>query len=228
MSTELYDPIKTMSHLTDEVIVGFSGGKDSIVTLDLCMRYFNKVHPYFLYLVPGLSFQERTVRWYEERYGVEIMRLPHFEVSNFLRYGTFREYDLSVPIVSVSDLYSYLRGATGATWIAAGERIADSIIRRAMIKSTGSIDPKRGRLYPVAYWRKAEIMAYIKRKRLYLPPDSRRLGFSFRSLDGAQLAYVKDVYPDDYEKIKRFYPFCGAAVRRFEQQQGVAVPELRD
>lgn len=228
MSTELYDPIKAMSRLTDEVIVGFSGGKDSIVTLDLCMRYFERVHPYFLYLVPGLSFQERTVRWYERHYGIEILRLPHFEVSNFLRYGTFREYDFSVPIVSVSDLYSYLRGVTGATWIAAGERIADSIIRRAMIKSTGSIDARRGRLYPVAYWRKVEVMNYIRRKRLYLPPDSRQFGFSFRSLEGKQLAFVKDRYPDDYEKIRRFYPFCGAAVRRFEQQQGVAVPELRD
>lgn len=228
MSTELYDPIKAMSRLTDEVIVGFSGGKDSIVTLDLCMRYFERVHPYFLYLVPGLSFQERTVCWYERHYGIEILRLPHFEVSNFLRYGTFREYDFSVPIVSVSDLYSYLRGVTGATWIAAGERIADSIIRRAMIKSTGSIDARRGRLYPVAYWRKAEVMNYIRRKRLYLPPDSRQFGFSFRSLEGKQLAFVKDRYPDDYEKIRQFYPFCGAAVRRFEQQQGVAVPELRD
>lgn len=228
MSTELFDPVKTMSRMTNEVIVGFSGGKDSIVALDLCMRYFDIVHPYFLYLVPGLEFQERTLRWYERRYGVEIIRLPHFEVSNFLRYGTFRDYDFSVPIVSVSDMYSYLRGVTGATWIAAGERIADSIVRRAMIKSTGSIDTKRGRFYPVAYWRKAEIMNYIKRKRLYLPPDSRKFGFSFRSLDGRQLAFVKDRYPDDYEKIKRFYPFCGAAVRRFERQQAIAVPDVRD
>ncbi|MGN0034538.1 MAG: phosphoadenosine phosphosulfate reductase family protein, partial [Coriobacteriales bacterium] len=195
MSTELFDPVKTMSRMTNEVIVGFSGGKDSIVALDLCMRYFDIVHPYFLYLVPGLEFQERMLRWYERRYGVEIIRLPHFEVSNFLRYGTFRESDFSVPIVSVSDMYSYLRGVTGATWIAAGERIADSIVRRAMIKSTGSIDTKRGRFYPVAYWRKAEIMNYIKRKRLYLPPDSRKFGFSFRSLDGRQLAFVKDRYP---------------------------------
>lgn len=228
MSTELFDPVKTMSRMTNEVIVGFSGGKDSIVALDLCMRYFDIVHPYFLYLVPGLEFQERTLRWYERRYGVEIIRLPHFEVSNFLRYGTFRDSDFSVPIVSVSDMYSYLRGVTGATWIAAGERIADSIVRRAMIKSTGSIDTKRGRFYPVAYWRKAEIMNYIKRKRLYLPPDSRKFGFSFRSLDGRQLAFVKDRYPDDYEKIKRFYPFCGAAVRRFERQQTIAVPDVRD
>lgn len=226
MSTELFDPIKTMSMVTDTVIVSFSGGKDSIVTLDLCMRYFKHVHVYFMYLVPDLSFQEHMLNWYENRYGIEIMRLPHFEVSNFLRYGTFRSADMTVPIISVSDVYSYLRGETGATWIAAGERINDSIVRRAMIKSTGSIDPKRGRFYPVAYWRKSDVVGYIKRKKLYLAPDSRKFGFSFRSLDGKQLAFVKDRYPSDYEKIKRFYPHCGAAVRRFEQQQGVSVSEL--
>lgn len=226
MSTVLYDPLKTMSNITDSVIVGFSGGKDSIVTLDLCMRYFKHVQPYFLYLVPNLAFQEHMLEWYENKYNTKIIRLPHFEVSNFLRYGTFRNYDFSVPIVSVSDLYSYLRGETGITWISAGERIDDSIVRHAMIKNSSAIDTKRGRFYPVAYWKKREVLHYIKRKRLYLPADSRKFGFSFRSLEGSQLAFIKEQYPDDYQKIKSFYPFCGAAVRRFEEQRAVAVPEL--
>ena len=99
MSTILFDTIKAQAKATDSVLVGFSGGKDSIVTLDLCFRYFKTVKPFFMYICPDLEFQERTLRWYENRYQTEIIPLPHFDVSNFMRYGSFREPDETVPII---------------------------------------------------------------------------------------------------------------------------------
>ena len=217
MSNLLFDPIKTQASVTDSVIVGFSGGKDSIVTLDLCFRYFKEVRPFFMYLVPGLSFQEAMLKRYEERYGTEIIRLPHFECSDFLKYGSFTMADFDVDIVGINDTYAYLRDLTGIHWIAAGERCADSIVRNAMIKKSGSIDYKRGRFYPLAYWKKNEVMQYIKQKKLYLSKEQKEIGFSFRSLAGEELAVVKRLYPEDYEKILRVYPFAGAGVERFEK-----------
>lgn len=221
MSSLMFDPIKTQSKVTDAVLVAFSGGKDSIATLDLCMRYFDHVQPFFMYLCPGLEFQEQTLDWYERRYGTKIVRLPHFEVSNFMRYGSFREPDPRVSIVSIADMYGYLRLETDITWIAAGERIADSIVRRAMIKNSGTIDRERARFYPIANWTKREVLDYIKHHRLKLPRDSQGLGFSFRSLDGRELAYIKHFYPSDYERILSLYPFAGAAVERFERDAQV-------
>lgn len=215
MSNLLFDPIKTQASVTDSVIVGFSGGKDSIVTLDLCFRYFKNVRPFFMYLVPGLSFQENMLKRYEERYGTEIIRLPHFECSEFLKYGSFTMADFNVDIVGINDTYAYLRDLTGIHWIAAGERCADSIVRNAMIKKSGSIDYKRGRFYPLAYWKKNEVLQYIKQKKLYLSKEQKEIGFSFRSLAGNELAVIKDLYPQDYEKILKVYPFAGAGVERF-------------
>lgn len=216
MASDLFDPVRTQAKITREVLVGFSGGKDSCVTLDLCIRHFDRVVPFFMYQVPGMSFQEKTCRIYEQRYGLEIIRLPHFETSNFLRYGTYRIPDYDVPIVSVSDVYEYLRAKTGVYWIAAGERIADSIVRRAMIKHTGSIDAKRGRFFPLAYWTKRDVTEYMRVKKLYLGEESRKLGFSFRDISGRTLLMVKQSYPGDYEKVKRIYPLCEAAVKRIE------------
>lgn len=217
MSNLLFDPIKTQASVTDSVIVGFSGGKDSIVTLDLCFKYFKRVQPFFMYLVPGLEFQERMLRWYEKKYNTEIIRIPHFEVSEFLKYGSFTLWDDNVDVVGITDTYNYIRQKTGIHWIAAGERCADSIVRNAMIKNSGSIDYKRGRFYPIAYWKKQEILQYIKYKKLYLSSEQKELGFSFRSLAGSELAVVKEYFPKDYEKILRVFPFAGAAVERFEK-----------
>lgn len=217
MPTSLFDPIKSQAKITRAVLVGFSGGKDSIVTLDLCVRYFDTVQPFFMYLCPNLEFQEETLRWYENRYGLEIIRIPHFEVSTFLRWGSFRDPDYSVQEVNINDTYEYLRNKTGIHWIAAGERISDSTIRRAMIKHSGTTDAKRGRFYPVANWTKSDILKYIRMHKLKLPKDSRELGFSFRSLMGKELSVIKNVYPDDYQKILDMYPFAGAAVERYER-----------
>lgn len=216
ISNLLFDPIKTMSKVTDSVIVGFSGGKDSIVCADLCFRYFRNVKLYFMYLVPGLEFQEKMLRWYENKYKTEIIRIPHFEVSEFLKYGSFTLYDHNVDVVGITDTYEYIRQKTGIHWIAAGERCADSIVRNAMIKQSGSIDYKRGRFYPIAYWKKNDVMQYIKHKKLYLSPEQKKLGFSFRSLAGSELAVIKENYPEDYKKILKIYPFAEAGVVRYQ------------
>lgn len=216
MSSLLFDPIKTQSRVTDSVIVSFSGGKDSVVTLDLCFRYFKNVKPFFMYLVPDLEFQERMLKKYEDKYGVEIMRIPHFELSELLKYGSFTMPDFNIDVVSINDTYEYVRQQTGMYWIAAGERCADSIVRNAMIKKSGSIDYQRGRFYPIAYWKKDEILQYMKQKKLYLSPEQKKIGFSFRSLAGNELAVIKEYYPKDFEKVLQVFPFAEAAVKRFE------------
>lgn len=217
MGTELFDPIKAQAKITREVLVGFSGGKDSCVTLDLCFKYFDKVQPFFMYQVPNLSFQERTIRWYENKYRCNVIRVPHFETADFLRYGLYREPDYNVRPVSISEMYDFLRDKTGIYWIAAGERASDSIVRNAMIKNTGSIDRKRGRFFPIAYWNKRDVLHYIKLKKLLTSPESKKLGFSFRSLDDKSLAMLKKYYPRDLETVKRIYPLCEAAIKRYEQ-----------
>jgi phosphoadenosine phosphosulfate reductase len=218
VSRTLFEPVKAASRVHDSVLVSFSGGKDSVITLDLCARHFKTVRAFFMYTVPGLSFQEACLNWYEQKYGIEILRSPHPMLSDFLAAGTLRKEDWACPRISFNEVYSYAREQTGCWWIAAGERIADSIVRRAMMKKSGSIDEKRGRFFPVAYFTKADVVKYIKHHRLKVSAESRFLGHSFRSLMPEEMFLVKKHYPADYEKIQVWFPFVDAAVYKFEQE----------
>jgi phosphoadenosine phosphosulfate reductase len=217
MSRLLFEPVKAASRISGSVIVAFSGGKDSVVTLDLCCRYFKRVSVFFMYLVPGLSFQDAMLRWAEERYGVTVRRVPHFMLSEWLAAGTFRKMDLAVPIVGMRDIYHHVRLADEAWWIAAGERQADSVVRRAMMKRSGSIDEPRGRVYPVAHFRKGDVLAYIKKHRLKVAPEARFLGHSFRSLEPEEMFLVRKFYPADFERIRAWFPFVEASVANYER-----------
>lgn len=217
MSRLLFEPIKAASRINGSVLVAFSGGKDSVVTLDLCMRYFARVEVFHMYLVPGLSFQEAMLRWAEARYGITIRRVPHFMLSEWLAMGSLRKMDMNVPMVSVRDIYHHLRIETGIWWIAAGERQADSIVRRAMMKQSGSIDAKRGRVYPVAHFRKADVMSYIKRHKLKVAPEAKFLGHSFRSMMPEEMYLLRRHYPADFERLRQWFPFVEASVANHER-----------
>ncbi len=212
----LFSAIRRQRLLADKVIAFYSGGKDSAVVLDLCIKHFGRdnVFPVFMYQVPNLSFQEAVLKWAENRYGVEICRIPHFELSDFYRFGTYCKPDPSLPKVGIQDVYAHVRQAFDCHWIAAGERAKDSIVRNAMIKKSGSIDQKRGRFYPLAYWSKEAVTKYIAANKLMVSPESRILGHSFRSLATKDLIAVKEHYPADYEKIVRAFPDVGVALAR--------------
>lgn len=219
MSSRLYRSVETASLITEKVLVSFSGGKDSVVTLDLCVKYFKEVQAFFMYQVAGLSFQEAIIKYYEDKYGISIYRIPHFFLSEKLRYGFFRLYDFSVPVLSIKDIYDYMRDVTGIHWIAAGERIKESIWRRGIIKHSGTIDETRGRFYPVAEWSKKEILAYIRQNKLKVGLDSKRLGFSFDSFLPCDLQIIKKHFPCDFDKIKSWFPFIDASFLNAEMKK---------
>lgn len=212
----LYRSVELAATITDRVLVSFSAGKDSVVTLDLAVKHFKRVDAFFMYLAGGLRFQDGLIRYYEDKYGLAIHRVPHFMLSEWLRYGTYRQSDFDVPIVSVKEVYDYVRELSGTWWIAGGERVADSVWRRAVIKNSGSIDENRGRFYPLADWNKAEVLAYIRQRRLKVGVESERLGFSFRSLMPLDMIKIREAFPRDFETIKLWFPLVETGIKHHE------------
>lgn len=72
---------------TTTASLAFSCGKDSLCAMVAMRHFFDVVVPVYWYLVPGLSFIEQALKYYEKVWGHPIVRLPHpnryFALSNF-------------------------------------------------------------------------------------------------------------------------------------------------
>ncbi|MCL1995556.1 MAG: phosphoadenosine phosphosulfate reductase family protein [Defluviitaleaceae bacterium] len=215
----LLNEIKRQAQITDSVIVFFSGGKDSLVCLDLCIKHMKTVKVAYMYMVPELSWVEKNLLYYQKRYNTEILQLPHPATVDMLRTGSLSERHANMVKVSFNDAYNYARNYFDIGWIASGIRISDSIFRSSMIKNSGTIDHKRKIIYPVARWRKKDILEYIKRNRLILDRFSQIKGNSFGGFIKSELDVIVQHFPQDWQKIKEYFPYVEVMLRQEREEQ---------
>lgn len=229
----LYRVATELRGLTDAVIVGVSGGKDSVAVLDVVREVgFPRVAAYFMYIVPGLSFQERYLEYLERRYDIEIIRLPHWMLSTFYRYASYRpdtNVSLDCPVIKAGDIDAEVRERTGIKWIVDGQRIDESLERRGMIKPCRGIDLKRRRAFPIAYWSTKTVLAYLKARNIPLAPEYRYHGRSFGSFRIEDLGGIRHHFPEDYQRILKVFPYAEAVAKREEfAREKNPIPEVRE
>lgn len=230
-----HHPLATVRHARDHygirsVICAVSGGKDSVASLDLCVKHFDRVEAFFMYVVEGLSFQERYLTYLEKRFGVRIWRIPHWSNADLLRIGHFRHRTVrsaSVPALRLGDVDAYARKHFGIEYVATGIKYCDSIERQAQIVTHSDIGVSVGRklIWPLAYWTPTMVWSHLAAERIMLPPDYRLSGFDLSSksrnvtglMDMQTLVAIKAEYPEDYAKIEKMFPMCGVLVQRYQQ-----------
>ena len=102
------------------------------------------------------------------------------------------------------------------TFTALGVRAADSIFRRTMFTRSGAINHKALKFYPVWDWTKEAVRVEIFKAKLKLPIDYWLFGRSFDGLDYRFIAPVKRHYPEDYERLREYFPMVDAELKRAE------------
>lgn len=207
----------------EKVVVGLSGGKDSLATLDLCVATFGaeNVSCFYMYMVKGLRCVEATIRWAERRYGVEVLMLPHWQLGRAYKYAVYMPHRHGADEwrdMKMGDVEQLARQRTGARWIAYGHRSNDSIERVAMLSANGGLDEVGRRVYPLRAWNEAAVRAYLRAKRIPSPP---KLTFLKRASTGVSfqedvLLTIKERYPDDYARILEVFPYVDAKLARHE------------
>lgn len=188
----------------------FSTGADSIVVLDLAVKHLKHVKAVYFYKVEGISFREKILSYYEKRYGIEVLRWPHLELMNY--QNDF--YSTGKPKVRQPDVDLAMRRKFNMSWILTGIRAQDGMVSRLMVHEGYSEKHKRG--YPIGFLTRKEVLAYIKVHKLPLPVD---YSYGFNNIDtykGEPLRFVYQNFPEDYERIRRQYPFIEAEMVRMQ------------
>lgn len=208
------------------VLVGLSGGKDSIATLDLCCEVFPRVEAYYMYLVKGIRCVESQVEAIAGHYNVKLHKIPHWQLSRYMRSATFMPPQArKVPRLALADIEAALRIRAGLpeAWFAYGQRADESLERRAMLSVCKAVDTKTRRMYPLQFWSAKGVLAYIAIKRL--PAPVRLTGK--KNMDGFDLTapimqLLRSKYPDDYRRVLEVFPYVSTTIFREKQQAASA------
>lgn len=200
----------------DRVLVAYSGGKDSIVTLDLCIKNWGvqNVECFHMFTLPGLRCIEEELNQARDRWGVRIRMYPHWGVKRMIAngvYGTawFKTDDLQFLDYKLDHIYALAMQDSGINLIAHGRKRADSPRWAKRVLATWG--NKEFLLYPLVGWRRPDVMAYIRMNNLFEPKLCAEPDLSIRGIE-----FMHDFYPDDFEKMERLFPYMRAVIKRRE------------
>lgn len=209
------------------VAVMVSGGKDSICTLDVCVKAFGaeNVSGALMYLVKGLDCEWEHARTLERRFGIKVHGIPHWTLSHLLKESAYRPYVAGserIKALRQPDVEAYIRQKLGVEWIAWGNRAADSVVRNAYLKRIQGVDQKFKRFYPIWTWKKRDVYPYLKGRKLPIPRIvGGRVAMGGVALTAEFLVWCQEHYPQDIPKILEVFPFAWTLVERERLKQTV-------
>lgn len=205
---------------SSSVLVSFSGGKDSLVVLDLCTRTFDRVECFFMQWVPGLRCVEDPAIAGAERYNVPLHMVPHWAGLRALKQGIYCFNGLERddwPDAKLRDIYRTVIEDTGIPLIAMGGKRKDGLWRRRNLDSTKGWEEV---LTPIVGWSNHEIAAHLVSRGLTAPKGDSKDGAG-ADLSRPSVMWMYRNHPEDFEILESYFPFVRAIVLR-EQWYGKA------
>lgn len=214
--TDTLELLREKRKETDSIIVAFSGGKDSLVCLDLCSRIFDRVECFFMHFVPDLKCTEEGLAYAKQRWGVKVKEYPHWVFIQALKNGTYcdqsKQHD-NLPDWSLRDIYDVAKADLNCKYIVHGAKNADSLWRRRFFNTTKHWTDM---VYPVREWNKMDVLAYCKVRKIPVPKMSTTASATGVDLSYPSMKFVSENYPDDFKRILKWFPYAEAQLKRHE------------
>lgn len=207
-------------------ILGFSRGKDSIAAWLYLRNFFTRIIPFHVASVPHLRFVDSSLDYYEEFFKTSIIRYMDGDCLKALSCLCFQPIEDESDIDAM-ELYGYSKHDIIAgikrelnipnAWCAFGINATDSIDRRIYVNKCHGRHDDLKTFYPCYSWTGAQIIDYIKANNVKLPQDYLLAKRTFAGIPNVRhLQKMKELMPDDFERIKLMFPFIEARLARNE------------
>lgn len=208
------------------VLVAFSGGKDSICA-ELALREAGvETQLAYLYQVPGLRFVEDELDRLEDELGKRIHRYPSPSLFRWLGSGIFQS-QARLEVVGSAELvqldyqtcWDVIRDDLGLpyeTWLADGVRANDSPQRRMAFGRYGPMKETTRKVSPIWDWAIKLVRETISESGVGLPVDYEMFGRTFDGLDARFLRGIRERFPEDFERIRAWFPMVELELVRRE------------
>lgn len=214
--------ISSVSASSDRAILFYSGGKDSLVLLDLIAPHFKEVVCVFMYFVKDLRHIQPYLDHVSNYPNARLIQLPHFMLSSIFHVGRYCVPDPRIKVKTLKDVDAYARKITGIDCSFYGWKQADNMTRRIVLRTykDSAICQATNKVYPLSLWKKGDVLAYIRERRLPQPIDygskKASVGVEFSA---ESFAWLRANYPDDLEKIYQVFPMSKEILFKYDQNE---------
>ena len=186
--------------------------------------HFKEIVCVFMYFVKGLDHIDNYLRAVKARYAnVTILQVPHWTLTRVLRCGLYCIPNPNVKLLSLKDVDESVRMKTGISYSFYGMKQSDGMNRCLMLRGyENEAISNTNKVYPLSKWKKSDVMAYIKAKKLpepisYNKNKSQGLTFLPEVFD-----YLRRHYPQDLEKIYKVFPLSRNILLRHDEEKRAA------
>ena len=199
---------------SDSCIVFYSGGKDSLCVMNMAAQIFKRVVPVFMYFIPGLEIIQKQLDFAKNRWGVNTVQIPHWSLFRCIKYGYYAlpsvKNEETIPDIKLKDVYRFILAKLEIPYIATGAKATDSVWRKQQLTATKDYDFI---LKPIENWNKFDVLYYLKKNDIPVPDDEGCKANGI-GLTTPTILWLYDKHREDYERMRRFFPFVGAVVER--------------
>lgn len=227
-----HQPFTTSEALCEDIsresngvaVLAFSCGKDAIGSWLQMRRYFTRIVPVHLYLIPNLQFVEDSLAYFEDFFQTPVYRLPHPSLYRWINAAMWQPSErvqsiasANLPSFGFPEVWRVVRedfGLDDSVLTGVGVRSADSIVRRTSIMQHGPVNRRKGEFFPVFDWNKARLLRELQDSGVRLPVDYQWFGRSFDGVDARFLAPLKEHAPEDFDRVLEWIPLADIDIFR--------------
>ena len=208
------------------VLLACSLGKDSLAAWCALEKDRIEVVPVYFWTIPNLPLVAENIATIEKVFDVKIHQAPHPRffrmLANYVLQPPQRPTSIEycgLQALDYEDMWPSIKqdlGLPADTWVCDGVRACDSIQRRASLTKHGILKQTTHKACVIADWQKCEVMEALEERGIGLPPDYEMFGRSFDGLDERFMRPLKENRPQDFEIIKKWFPFVDADIYRWQ------------